>query len=596
MTQSARLAFALLLLPFTATLEANETVDRAFEQLGERYIDESPALSPVKATVLGDHRFDGQLDTISEAARSQELAWIHNFLEQLERINVGELSRQNQVDYALLRHSLVSQRWYLTELRDWEWNPLVYTGLAGEAVYGLMARDFAPATQRLGHVASRLQQMPRFLKQVRETLVPAKVPAVHAETAVAQNRGVLNIINNMVRPLAKELPPREQQRLAASIAVAEQAIAEHQHWMETELLPQAKGEFRIGIELFEQKLAFTLHSTLRRQEIHDLASRRVRELHARMYEIAQDLYLEQYPLTQFPEAPDDAYRRAIIRFGLEKAYADAPQADEIVETARESITAATDFIRERDLITILPDELEVIVMPEFQRGVSLAYCDSPGPLETGQKTFYAVSPVPADWTETQVRSHLREYNTRSIDVLTIHEAMPGHFLQLAHAKRYPGKLRRMFQSGVFVEGWAVYTESVMYEEGFRDDDPLLELITLKWCLRDAVNALLDQAVHVDGISRHDALRLMVEEAFQEEREAAGKWTRAQLTSAQLSTYFVGYLEQVALRRDAQQQWGENFDLKQYHDKVLSYGSPPPQFVRALVLDEEIPTSNVSASR
>ena len=161
-------------------------------------------------------------------------------------------------------------------------------------------------------------------------------------------------------------------------------------------------------------------------------------------------------------------------------------------------------------------------------------------------------------------------------------------MQLAHANRYKGILRHMFQSGVFVEGWAVYTESMMAEEGFRDHDPLLKLITLKWHLRDVTNAILDHAVHVDGISRNDAMRLLLEDAFQEEREAAGKWTRAQLTSAQLSTYFVGYLEHVAMRREAEKEWGDDFDLKTYHDKVLSFGSIPTQFVEALLHDREIP--------
>jgi uncharacterized protein (DUF885 family) len=307
-----------------------------------------------------------------------------------------------------------------------------------------------------------------------------------------------------------------------------------------------------------------------------------------MYAIAKPLYREQYPLTKFPDKPSDAFRRAVIRFGLEKAYLDTPETDEIVETAKQSVSAATEFIRQNDVISLVPDRLEIIVMPEFRRGVSLAYCDSPGPLETNQPTFYAVSPPPADWTEKQVRSHLREYNTRSIDVLTIHEAMPGHFLQLAHANRYKGKLRHLFQSGAFVEGWAVYTEWMMCEQGFRDHDPLLQLITLKWYLRDVTNALLDQAIHVDGISRSEGMQMLIEDAFQEEREATGKWTRAQLTSAQLPTYFVGYLEHVALRREAEELWGEDFDLKTYHDKVLSFGSPPPQFVRALVLDKPIP--------
>jgi uncharacterized protein (DUF885 family) len=476
----------------------------------------------------------------------------------------------------------------LTELREWEWNPLIYTGLAGDSIYGLMAREFAPAAERVRNAAKRLEQFPRFLEQVRSTLNVARVPEVHAKTAVSQNRGILKTLDNMVRPLLDALPEQERKRVIDAIGIAEKAIGQHQHWLESELLPAAKGDFRIGIKLYERKLSYALHSPLRRQEIRELADSRVRELHEQMYGIAKGLYREQYPLTRFPDQPSDAFRRSVIRFGLEKAYADSPEADQIVETAERSVAMATDFIRAKDLLTIMPDPLEIIIMPEFQRGVSLAYCDSPGPLEKNQKTFYAVSPIPANWTEKQTRSHLREYNTRSIDVLTIHEAMPGHFLQLAHANRYPGKLRHLFQSGTFVEGWAVYTEWMMCEEGFLDHDPLLKLITLKWYLRDVSNAILDHAVHVDGISRHDAMQLMVEDAFQEEREAAGKWTRAQLTSAQLSTYFVGYLEHVAMRREAEQTWGEEFDLKSYHDRVLSFGSPPPQYVQAMLLDREIP--------
>ncbi|MCH9652762.1 MAG: DUF885 domain-containing protein [Planctomycetes bacterium] len=516
------------------------------------------------------------------------MQWTVRFVEQLERIDPRNLSRENQVDYALLKHALQAQLWRLRELREWEWNPLIYTGLAGDAIHGLMSRDFAPQNVRLKNAAERLAQFPRFLEQVRNTLVVNRIPTVHAKTAVAQNRGILKILDHTVRPLMADLPKAEREQLTLAIGVAEKAIRKHQTWLETEMLSHAKGEFRLGIELYEKKLTFALHSPLTRREIRDLAEQRVKNLHIEMYEIAKGLYSEQYPLTDFPEQPSDAFRRAVIRFGLEKANAETPKADEIVATAKRSVAMATDFIRKRDLVTIMPDPLDIIIMPEFQRGVSVAYCDAPGPLATGQKTFYAVSPIPAQWTQKQIRSHLREYNTRSLDVLTIHEAMPGHFLQLAHANRYKGILRHMFQSGVFVEGWAVYTESMMAEEGFRDHDPLLKLITLKWHLRDVTNAILDHAVHVDGISRNDAMRLLLEDAFQEEREAAGKWTRAQLTSAQLSTYFVGYLEHVAMRREAEKEWGDDFDLKTYHDKVLSFGSIPTQFVEALLHDREIP--------
>lgn len=581
------LAAIILLASQVCSASASE-MDAQLEKLGEQYIQQVTEFSPVRATELGDHRFDDKLDEISAEVREDQEEWIRAQIAKLEKIAPTELSRRNQVDYELMRHSLEAQLWKLTQLREWEWNPLIYTGLAGDSLYGLMARDFAPERQRLNNAAKRLEQFPRFLEQVRATLKPNLVPEVHAKTAVGQNRGVLSILNNMIRPRVDSLPEAEQKKINDAIRFAEQAVGEHQQWLEASLLPNAKGDFRIGIEQFDQKLAYTLHSPLTRQQIRLLGQKRVRELHAQMYDIAKDIYLKQYPLTVFPDEPLDEYRRAIIRFGLEKAYSERPVADQVVATAKQSAASATEFIREQDLITIMPDPLEIIIMPEFRQGVSLAYCDSPGPLEVRQKTFYAVSPIPAKWTQKQTDSFLREYNTRSLDVLTIHEALPGHFLQIAHANRYKGKLRHLFQSGVFVEGWAVYTEWMMCEAGFRDHDPLLKLVTLKWYLRDVTNALLDQAVHVDGISRHKAMQMMVEDAFQEEREAAGKWTRAQLTSAQLSTYFVGYLEQIEMRRAAENAWGDQFVLKTYHDRVLSYGSPPPQFVRALTLDQDIP--------
>jgi len=271
------------------------------------------------------------------------------------------------------------------------------------------------------------------------------------------------------------------------------------------------------------------------------------------------------------------------------ACAELPDPNRIVEEAKLALERITAFVRQKDIVTIPPDPLDIIVMPEFQRGVSLAYCDSPGVLDVGQKTFYAVAPPPKDWTQQQVRSLLREYNTRSLYNLTMHEAMPGHFLQLAHSNRYPGKLRTLLGSGTFVEGWAVYAEWMMVEEGFCEGDPLMQLVVLKWYLRDVTNAILDQAVHVDGISEDQALKLLIEDAFQEEREAVGKWKRACLTSAQLSTYFVGYMEHVQLRREVEKAWGDSFNLETYHDKVLSFGSPPVQFVQAMMLDQPIPS-------
>ena len=347
------------------------------------------------------------------------------------------------------------------------------------------------------------------------------------------------------------------------------------------------GDFRIGAPLFDTKLGFTLNSPLSRRDIRTRAENEYAAVRDEMYRVSKELYAEQYPFTSFPDNPDDAYKQLVIRTALEKAYQQLPERDAIVGVAKDHLQQAADFIRQEDLVTVPDEPVEIIVMPEFRRGVTLAYLDPAGPLDSGQKSFYAVAPLPADWTDQQVNSFLREYNLFSIQVLTIHEAMPGHYLQLALSNRYPSVLRSVLWSGPFVEGWSVYTERVMADAGYLNNDPLLRLIMLKWYLRAVTNAIIDQAIHVDGMSRDAAMKLMIEGGFQEEREAAGKWVRAQLTSTQLSTYFVGFQEHIDMRSAVETAWGDEFTLRRYHDQALSYGSPPVKYVRALILKEPI---------
>lgn len=571
-----------------AALMHQSPMDDRFADLAKRYVRESPALSPVHATTLGDHRFDSQLDDLSSAARERSRSFHQQMLDALADVDRKQLSRANQVDYTLLQHRLQTVLWQTDQLADWAWNPLLYTELAGSSIYGLMARDFAPLAQRLSHVADRLEKFPKLFEQIQATLQPQRVPRIHAETAVKQNRGVLSILDNLVRPQLQQLTPSERNRLQQAMQRAQEVVEQHQQWLENRLLPNANGDFRLGPERYDEKLRFTLQTPLSRPQIRQRAESELARVREEMYQIAKPLYLKQYPFTQFPEQPTAAYRQAIIRACLEMAYQDVPQRDQIVAVARESLKITTEFVKSKDLVTVLPDPLEIIVMPEFQRGIALAYCDSPGALDVGEKTFYAVAPLPAHWTDVQVQSFLREYNIRSIHDLTIHEAMPGHFLQLAHSNRYPGQLRAMLASGVFIEGWAVYAEQLMANEGFLDGDPLMRLIALKWYLRGIANAILDQAIHTEGITREQAMRLMMHDTFQEEREAAGKWVRAQLTAAQLSTYFVGYLEHIDLRQETEQLWGAEFRLRDYHDQLLSFGSPPVQYARALLLKKTIP--------
>jgi uncharacterized protein (DUF885 family) len=578
----------LLINVLAASAYAATATDQAFQNLADEYISELTNFSPVMATMIGDHSADGELDQMDAAAREESLTLLREYRDALTALDRAKMSRANQVDAELLLHEIESNIWSTEQLQEWAWNPLYYVNISGGSIYSLLSRDYAPIETRLMAAASRLEQIPRFLEQARGELQPERVPKIHAETAVQQNPGLGSIIDMMIIPEMGILSEDDQARLNAAIETAKNAVADHQTWLEEELLPRANGDFRIGAELYDVKLAFALNSPLSRKEVTARAEQEYANVRNQMYEVAKIVYLGKHPMTAFPDDPDESYKQAIIRAALEEAYQELPPRDGIVAIAKEQLQEAIDFVVEHNIVTMPEEPVEIIVMPEFQRGVTVAYLDPPGPLDKDQPAFYAVAPLPDDWTEQQVESFLREYNIYSIQDLTIHEGVPGHYLQLALSNRYPSVLRAVLWSGPFVEGWGVYAEQMMIDEGYQDHAPLQKLITLKWYLRGITNAIIDSAIHVDGMTRDEAMKLMVEGGFQEEREAAGKWVRAQLTSAQLSTYFVGYQEHLEMRAAVQEAWGDEFTLRRYHDQALSYGSPPVRFVRALMLGEEIP--------
>jgi uncharacterized protein (DUF885 family) len=556
----------------------------AFAELSQRYLDEFPEFAPVTATQLGDHRYDAAIDDLSPAGLARYDAFLEALLGELDALDLAPLSRASQVDAQLLRRALEYQLWQHRTLQEQRWNPLLYTQLAGDAIYSLTARDYAPLPQRLAAAGSRLEALPQLLAQERESLDPARVPKVHAETAASQNAGLGSLIDTLVVAPAAQLPDAERERVLAAADRAKSAIAQHQLWLEKRLVPQARGDFRIGATLYDEKLRFALASMQTRAEIRARAESELTATRASMYDTARQVLLVQPRRPPLPDAPTPRQQQAAIAAALELAYASRPARDAVLEAARQAVEDARKFVVAKQLVTLYDDPLAIIAMPEFQQGVALAYCDAPGPLEVGQQTFFAVSPIPPSWTRRQVESFLREYNTRSIANLAIHEVMPGHFVQLTHANRYPSKLRAVLASGTFIEGWAVYAERMMVEQGFRGGDPLMRLIQQKWYLRAVANALLDQGVQAGAMTREQALALLTRDAFQEEREAAGKWTRAQLTATQLSTYFVGAQEHLALRAEAEQRAGGAFELGRYHDTVLSFGSPPVRYVRALMFD------------
>jgi uncharacterized protein (DUF885 family) len=576
--------------PVTAEAPAaasDPATDAKFADLSKRWLDGALALNPVFATQQGEHRFDAEIDDLGAAGRTKSLEFSKKMLAELETIDIAKLSRENQIDAAILRNQLRSDIWSSETLQAWAWDPQVYSGIAGGAIYNLMAREFAPLPDRLRSATARMEKLPGLFAQMRENLDPARVPKLHAETVASQNGGMISLIEEFIVPNAGQLQGEDRKRLDAAVEGLRKAVAEHQLWLDKTLVPNAKGDPRIGAERYDAKLEFALMSTLSRDEIKRRAEAEIVDVRAKMYKIAQQVLKDKAGAPELPDAPNDEQQQKAIEAALELAYADRAARDKVVETAEATLAQATEFTKKKDLVTVPDDPVEIILMPEFQRGVAVAYCDSPGPLDKGLKTYYAISPIPDDWSEEQTTSFLREYNTRMIHLLSIHEAMPGHYLEGAHSARHPSVLRAVLRSGMFAEGWAVYTETVMMNEGYLDNDPLFHLVRYKFYLRAVANAILDQGVHVDGWTEQQAMDLMVRRTFQQEREAAGKWRRAQLTSAQLPTYFVGVQEHYDLRKAMEEKLGKDFRQKAYHDRVLSFGAPPVRFVRAMMLDQPI---------
>ncbi|MFC4293765.1 DUF885 domain-containing protein [Novosphingobium tardum] len=575
--------------PSAGTAAPSASADAAFAALGQRFIASLTRFQPVDATTLGEHRYDSLLPDVTAAGRDAREAEWRAILAAMAQVDRSRLTRDNQVDFALLDNDLRFRLWQNDREQAWAWNPQLYNDIAAGSLYGLAARDFAPWPQRLRSATARMEALPGFLAETRRQLVPSRVPPIFATTVAKQNAGIVQIAEEMLLPHAGELSGAERARFDAALAGLKVAVAEHQRWLDTVLVPQAKGDFRLGPALYNEKMRFGLQSTMTRPELKARALAAKADARGQMYALARDLLSGRPGAPALPASPTAAQQQAAIEAALALTYAERPDRAHLEDKARATLAQATEFVKARGFVRMPDGPVKVITMPKYQQGNAVAYDDAPGALERQLSNFYAVSPIPDDWSDAQATSFLSEYNDYMIHDLSIHEAMPGHYLQLDHANRDPSVLRAVLGSGPFVEGWAVYGEGVMMDEGYLAPDTraqkLFALTVLKMRLRSITNTLLDIGIQTEGMSREEAMKLMMDGAFQQEREAAGKWVRASLSSVQLLSYFTGYAEHMALREEAKRRWGRDFTLRRYNDAVLSHGSPPIKYVRALMFDD-----------
>ncbi len=508
------------------------------------HLDEAFRLDPLSATAAGIHDHDDRWPDFSAAGREHHLAWIHGWDARLTALDPALLSSNEAIDRDRLLAVLAAQRHALGELREDAWDPLWWIFVLGDGLFGLLAREFAPPAVRLASVAGRLEGIPAVIAAARESLgslAGVPVSRFHAERALLDLPGIPALIDEALElaasvgdePAMVALRPR----LDAAAAIAREGLAAYEVHVRGSLMPSATGEGRLGRDRYGAKLPHTLGDPgMTVEHVLGAAEAQFPAIRGEMARLARSLW----PSVRSGE-PIPGDEGAMVRGVLDRTADDHAAADELLDVCRAALARIEAFCRERDLIGLADEPLAIEWTPLFLRGWAQAMLTSPGPFDVGQKAYFHVTPVPDSWSPELRESWLREMNRRQLEVLTIHEAVPGHYLQGVYGNRAPSVVRAVYGDGTFAEGWAVYVTQVMLDAGYNADDPAFVLTHWKYYLRAVVNAIIDIRIHCFGMTEAEALDLMVSGGFQEAAEARAKYDRARLTSTQLCSYFVGSL-------------------------------------------------------
>ena len=555
--------------------------DSALETFFRRYLDERFALHPVDATALGDHRFDDKLDDLSPAALEKSLAHLKATRAKLRKeIPRANLSPDERISYDIFAHELEAAIWVRENTQPFATNPRAYNEYISDSVFLILTQSRLPKETNVANAIARMKQIPNVVAAAKLNL--KHPPRAVLETAIKQNQGSIGFYESDLFETVGQTA--QLAALKAEAARVVPVLKDYQQWLENSLLPRATDEWRLGKRKFAKKLEYTLNAGLSADEVLRDAETEFTRVQNDMYVVSRQLWHRYFPATPLPVA-DTAGRRETVARVIAAVSKEHSKPEELLTDARAQVDSIKKFIREKNILRLPePDRCQIIEMPEFQRGNSLAYLNGAPPLDPEAPSMYAISPPAKDWTAQRTQSLLREYNRHMLQILTIHEAYPGHYVQLEYSARAPSLLRRVLGSGVMIEGWAVYTEQMMLDQGYGagPDELQLRLNQLKFYLRAVGNAILDHKLHCANMSDTDAIRLMVEGAFQSEEEARAKLVRAKQTSTQLSTYFVGRMAHVRMREQMQRELGDKFNLAAYHEAVLSQGSVPMKYLPELV--------------
>jgi uncharacterized protein (DUF885 family) len=558
-----------------------QDADAKLNAFFKQYLEETFKLRPLDATRLGDHRFDNLLDDLSPQARKTWIEHARKTLEELpKQVDYEKLSRDGKIDFEIFQLHLKSSIWNEENLRPFELDPRTYNTYINDSIYIPLTQSTLPKETNISNCIARMKRIPEVIAEARRSL--QNPPAVVTETAIKQNLGAIGFYERDIFQLVGETPQIDALKAAALPLV--ETLKQYQQFLEKDLLPRAQGEWRLGKEKFAKKLELDLEADVTPEQVLAEAESEFARVQRDMYLVARQLWSRYFPREPLP-ADDAEGRRYCIEQVLGRVALEHGKPEDLVPDARADVERIKKFITEHDILRLpKPDNCRVVEMPEFRRGNSTAYCEPAPPLDPMAVSFFAVSPPPQDWDAKRVESLLEEYNSHMLHILTIHEAYPGHFVQLAYAHRNPSLIRRVLESGVYTEGWAVYTEQMMLDQGYGDGDLALRLTQQKFYLRAVANAILDYKMHCTAMTDDEALKFLVNDSYQSEGEARLKIIRAKQSSCQLSTYFVGRTAMYRLRQQIEREMGNNFNLGRYHEAVLAPASVPVKFLPELVRD------------
>ena len=577
----------LVLVPLAAAalLVGCKRSPAEFSAYTQEFIETTLALSPTGATAVGYHKHKGaeldtHLDDFSAAGIEKSRAAWKDLKSKLDDFNRDRLDAESKADAELIDSQIQLAQLEDQEIQSWKHNPTIYVETIGNGLFVPYSVEYAPVEERWRHIIARLGEVPRLLSEAKLQLVDS--PTVWKNVAIQENEGTIGMIEQTF-PAQVPAGLKGSYDPAAKNAIA--AMRAFNDWMKTSLKDTGAESWRLGKEKYAKKFALVMGTDMKPEEALAKAELAMTETRKEMFELALPLHHAMYP-----KHVDPVDVNLIIGETFKKINEKHPTPEGYMDEARKALNETRSYLKSHpdQLVKDPPrDNLQVIDTPVFMRGsYALGGFNPAPPMEPQLGAFYWVTPIPKDWPQERIDSKLRENNEYALRVLTIHEAIPGHYVQSEYASEVKPLSRRMLRavygSGVYVEGWAVYATAEMIKAGYMDSSPELKMQNLKWELRAIANTILDIKYQTMGLTDDDAMALMMGKAFQEKEEATAKVQRAKLGSCQLPTYFTGYSEWKRLRALAEQKQGKDFKAGAFNEKALREGALPMKTLGVLL--------------